>query len=99
MDTDRGTGGQRRHEQVQRLGNSGPRAGSESDGDYWSISLSDDDQEIPAQQNHTPDRVDKVQPTHIQKGWIPPVSNFTMTLSDFPIVTVYLDFHRTSPSQ
>jgi len=80
---------------AQGLGNGEYRTGEESDSDYWSTCLSDDDREEPV---HAPDQVSKVQPTHIQKGWIPPVSNFTATFHECPINTYNLDFHRTSSS-
>jgi hypothetical protein len=95
MDGDHSTGGRSSHTQAQGPEDGGSRTGEESDSDYWSICLSDDDRETRVQ---APDPVDKVQPTHIQNGWIPPVSSFTMVLHGFPIGIVYLDFHRTSSS-
>jgi len=95
MDNDRSTGGRSGHTQAQNLENDGPHTDEESDSDYWSICLSDDDRE---EQVQGLDLVGKVQPTHIQKGWIPPVSSFTMTLHEFPIDIVILDLHRTSSS-
>jgi hypothetical protein len=88
-------GGQPGRTQAQSPSNGGPSPGEESDDNYWSICLSDDDREEP---DHALDRVSKVQPTHIQRGWIPPVSSIAIALRDFPIDTVHLDFHRRSSS-
>lgn len=72
MDNHDRTGGRSSRTQAR---DDGPLSGEESDSDYWSICLSDDHQEGPV---HAPDQVSTVQPTYIQKGWIPPVSNFAM---------------------
>jgi hypothetical protein len=95
MENDRSTGGRDSQTEAQGLENVAPRTEEESDSDYWSNCLSDDGREEPSEALYP---VNKVQPTHIQKGWIPPVSSFAMTLHEFPINIVYLDFHRTPPS-
>lgn len=95
MDNDDSTRGRYSQKEAQNLENFGLLTEEESDSDYWSDCLSDDVLEEPGQALYP---VSKVQPTHIHKGWIPPVSSFAMTLHGFPIDIVYLDFHRTSSS-
>lgn len=73
VDEGRRTGGRSSHTQAQ---GGGSLSSEENDSDYWSICLSDDHREGRV---HTPDRVSKVPPTYIQKGWIPPVSSFIIT--------------------
>ena len=96
MDNDRSSEGRYSQTEAHGLENVGRHTEEESDSDYWSTCISDEDREEPCQVLYP---VGKAQPTHIQKGWIPPVSSFTTALYEFPINVVYLDFHRTpSPS-
>ena len=95
MDNDDSTRGRYNQKEAQDLKDIGPLTEEESDSDYWSDRLSDVVQEEPGQALYP---VGKVQPTYIHKGWIPPVSSFTMALHEFTIDIVYLDFYRTSSS-
>lgn len=76
-DSDHSIGGRSRHKEAQDPGNG---IEEESDDDNWSVCLSDEE---PEESFHAPDRVSEVQPTHIEKGWIPPVSDFITALYEF----------------
>ena len=83
MNSDLSDGARYSQTEAQSLENVGLRTEGESDSDYWSICLSDDDRSGSGQ---ALDLVGKVQPTPIQKRWIPPVSSLTITLHEFPSI-------------